>query len=119
MGIFMFFLLTVVMATAAALPVVMRMVFLAAGTALMVMVDMALLPGTDLNPVFHSPGQLLQFRNERVGILRGQPELSGGKGDDSFLHRRMGVKFGFYLGSAVGAVQILYGIDLPFHRISS
>ena len=77
------------------------------------------LPAMDLHPVLYGPGQFRQRRDQGIGILRRQMQLPGGKSDGSIRYAGMGLEFAFDLGRAVGAVQILYNIDLPPKKASS
>ena len=81
-------------------------VFMVAAFAMgMAVVRMAIF--ADRHILFHGAGEGLQFFNQTVGILGGQLQLTGGKGDHCFRYGRMGVELSFDLGSAVGAFQIL------------
>ena len=112
------------MVPAAALVSMVMMVMSAptAMTVIMVMMVVLLmavlsffLHGVNFYISLHRPGNSDQFRDQCIGVLRRQPQLLGGKGDDCLLHLFMGVKLGFDLGCAVGAVQIFYGISLLGH----
>jgi hypothetical protein len=106
----MVFVLMVVTATAAAI------------TMFMVMVPGRLpasggsgIPGIDFHIALNGAGNSDQLRNQRIRVSRSEPQLLGGKGDDSLFHIGMGIEFRFNLGSAVGAVQILDDVDLAGH----
>ena len=116
------FFMIVVMFMPAAAPFVL--VVVAAPTALMMVVFVLLLmavmvpvPLMDLGIRFHRPGDPGQLFDQRVGILRRQMQLPGCKGDGRLLHFRQGVEFIFDLRRAVGAVQILDGVDLFRHDV--
>lgn len=72
--------------------------------------------GKDFRIPFHSAGNGSQFRDQSIRILRSNSQLPGGKGDGSLLNLRMVIEFFFDFGSAVGAVQVFYEIDLPLHK---
>jgi hypothetical protein len=106
----MVFVLMVVTATAAAI------------TMFMVMVPGRLpasggsgIPGIDFHIALNGAGNSDQLRNQRIRVSRSEPQLLGGKGDDSLFHIGVGIEFRFNLGSAVGAVQILDDVDLAGH----
>jgi hypothetical protein len=94
-----------------------------AGAALMmlmvVMMVVGVLPCSDGYFGFHSPGNLCQLWDQGIRILCCETKLFGGEGDGSLLHLWQGVDFGFYLSSAVGAVQIFYQVNLLGHKLPS
>ena len=77
------------------------------------------IPGIDLRTAFHGPCDPGQLRNQRIGIRSSDPQLFGSKGNHRLLHLGMGVEFGFNLGRAVGAVQIVNDVYLPGHGDTS
>ena len=74
------------------------------------------IPGINGDSVFYGPGDLCQFRDQGIRVFRGQPQLLCGKSNGGFRDQRMGVELGFDLGSAIGAVQIIYDIDFVHHK---
>ena len=74
-----------------------------------------LFPGVDGHPILHSPGDLQQFPDQAVGLFRRQPQLLRSKGDGSFLHAGMVLKFFLDLGRAVSAVQIVDDVHFSGH----
>ena len=112
------FMVMVVMMAAAAF-VVMVMVVAAATFMFMVrfMRRLVTMPvaGHNDHLMLHRPGDLCQLSDQRIRILRCQPQLLGGKGDGSLFHLRQGIEFCFYFRRAVGAVQIFHNVYLPFH----
>jgi hypothetical protein len=111
------FVMFVVVMTAGAAFVMFVMV-MSAGTTL-VMMFAVIVTGMDGHFAFHSAGDGGQLPDQSIGILRGQPQLAGGKGDGGAFHFGQGIEFGFDLGGAVGAVQILYGVYLLRHKRAS
>ena len=112
----------VVMTAGATLVVIVVMVMTAGATFMMLMAVMmvvGMLPCCDGYLGFHSPGDLCQLWNQGIRILCRETKLFGGEGDGSLLHLRQGIDFGFYLGRAVGAVQIINDINLLGHNRSS
>ena len=107
------FMLFVVMVMSAAAFMLLMVMMMSAAAAVFLL--RCCLPGTDLHTAFHCPGDLCQIRNQRIRIRGGEPQLPGGKGDNRFLHCRMGIEFAFDLGRAVGAVQIFEDVYLTGH----
>jgi len=97
-----------VVMTASAL-VTMFMMSMAVG---MRPVALVAVSGNDHHFGFNGLGNLRQFRNQCIRIIRGEPQLLGRKGNGCLLDAGMGVEFGFHLGSAVGAAKILHDVDL-------
>ena len=98
----------------------------AAGAVRMVVVMMpfpcplrCFVPGVDFYFSFYSPGNGDQFRDQRIRIFCGEPQLLGGKGDGCFLHQFVCIEFAFNFGSTVGTVQIIYDIDFSCHGNAS
>jgi hypothetical protein len=110
-----FVVFVVIMSAGAAF--VMFVVIMTAGTTLVVMFAVVV-TGKDDHFTFHSAGDGGQLLNQSIGILRGQPQLAGGKGDGGAFHFGQGIEFGFDFRGAVGAVQILDDICLLSHRHS-
>ena len=73
------------------------------------------IPGHNNHLMLYALGNLSQLFNQTVRILRHQPKLFGGKGDDSLLHFRKRIEFCFHFGRAVGTAQILHNIYFLFH----
>ena len=124
---FVFMLVMVVTAVAFVVMFVM-MIVAAAAVFIVVVMGMAAgatgglrrgIPGVDNGTVFDGTGDGSQFGDQRVGVVSGDAKLFGGESDGGFLDLGMGVKFGLNLGSAVGAVQIVYDIDLFCHWVAS
>jgi hypothetical protein len=105
--------LVVVMATATILSVCMMVMLVTAGRL------RGGVTGVDSGIVLDGAGDGGQLGDQRVGILCGDAQLFGGKGDGGFLDFGMGVKFAFNPGGAVGAVQIVYDVDLFCHWVAS
>jgi hypothetical protein len=110
------FVVFMVIMTAGAAFVVF-MVVMSAGTTL-VMMFAVIVTGMDGHFAFHSAGDGGQLLDQSIGILCGQPQLAGGKGDGGAFHFGQGIEFVFDFGGAVGAVQILDDICLLSHRHS-
>ena len=77
------------------------------------------IPRVDLHIALNGAGDSDQLRNQRIRVRRSEPQLLGGKGDDSLFHIGVGIEFRFNLGSAVGAVQIVDDVYLARHTNSS
>lgn len=114
-----FFMVVVMMvlttATFFMIVVVMVMVMVLFMSGLVTRPVTAGIPRCDDHFPLHSTGNFRKLFDKAVGILRGDAELPGGKGDGCLPDLRQGVEFGFDLGGAVCAVQIVDDIDLPFH----
>ena len=134
-------LLVVMMMTTAALVVIFVVMVMAASALMMLLVVMMMttataltmvmvvmgglpaaagsgggIPGVDLRAAFHGPGDPGQLRDQGIRVGGGEPQLLGGEGDNCLLHGRMGIEFGFDLGGAVGAVQIVDDVYLSGHE---
>ena len=100
----------VVMVMAAAAFMIVVMVMATAAFVIMFMVRfmrrLVTMPvtGHDDNLMLHRPGDFCQLSDQCIRILRCQPQLLGGEGNDGLLHLGVGVELCLDLGSAVGAV---------------
>jgi hypothetical protein len=109
------FLVVIMMAAAAIFPMFMMVMGRLPGSA----DSRSRIPGIDLRTALHRLGDPGQFRDQGIGIRRGQPQLLGSESDNGLLHLGMGVEFRLDLGSAVGAVQILDDVYLTGHGDTS
>jgi len=105
--------MTVVVVTA--VTVVMMVMTAAAVIMGGMMVGMDILRFPNDHFPLHRPGQTLKLRDQGIRVLRCQPQLPGGEGNGGLLHLGKPVEFGFDLGRAVGAVQILHNIYFTDH----
>ena len=113
------------MPAAAALVMLMIVVMPAAAALMMFMVVMVttiavgmmrgFFTGDDDNVTFHGSGNLLELRDQNIRVFRSQPQLLGGKGDDSFLNQGVGIELFFHFGGAVGAAQVFHYVYLFDH----
>jgi hypothetical protein len=96
-------------ATALVMPVVVMMPAIAVGMML------GFFTGDDDNVTFHGSGYVLELRDQNIRVFRSQPQLLGGKGDDSFLNQGVGIELFFHFGGAVGAAQVFHYVYLFDH----
>ena len=112
---FMMFLMVMMLPTAAVLTMVMMVMGWLPGS----LGSGGSIPGIDLRAAFNAPGDPGQFRDQGIRVRGSEPKLLGGEGNDRFLHGRMGIEFGFDLGCAVGAVQIVDDVYFSGHGNTS
>jgi hypothetical protein len=84
-------------------------------TAVAVGMMLGFFTGDDDNVTLHGSGNVLELRDQNVRIFRSQPQLLGGKGDDSFLNQGVGIELFFHFGGAVGAAQVFHYVYLFDH----
>jgi hypothetical protein len=124
------FMVVLVMMTAATFMIVVMLMVMAATTRIAVFMMMVMMSsflrraalgisGINLCPAFYGPGNFRQFRDQCIRILRSQPQLFRGKGDDGFLHILMIVEFLLDLRRTVGTVQIFNDIYFSGHPYPS
>ena len=112
------FVVLVVVMTAAAF-VVMVMVMAAGARVVMRMAVIGrgrVFPGRDGHFGLHGAGKGGQFRDQGIGILRGQSQLTGGEGNDRFLHTGVGIEFFLHPGGTARSAKMLHNIYFLFHE---